>query len=329
MPHHDPEQIEDEALAWLMRTTSGNFSEQQQQALADWLSLSNAHRSAFEDAKNLWQGLGELRESPLIATHIAVSEINTARQQTYSAKRSTRFSRTVFAAAACMALFAVLFNAAGAWRLWQAEYRTAVGRQQTIVLADGSTVYLNSGSALDPDYSPEQRRIHLLAGEAEFVVSKDKKRPFIVVADGQEIKALGTDFLVRTQDQSVSVTVVESSVEVSQPASSAIAPVILHPGEHLSATTGRQPGSITAINSENARSWRFNRLIFESEPLDKVVAEINRYRNGRVFLGRPALAHYKVSGVFNIDELDALLNVINQTLPVKAVVLGGRYAVLY
>lgn len=337
MPHYNPDQIEDEALAWLMRTTSGNITAQQQQGLADWLNQSDAHRSAFEDAQNLWQGLGELRERPLIGKNrikptngVITPEKNAAQQQNSYAHHKALSPRMTFAAAACLALFAVLFNAVpNTWRLWQAEYHTAVGEQQTIILSDGSTVYLNSGSALDPDYSPEQRRIHLLAGEAEFVVSKDKNRPFIVVADGQEIKALGTDFLVRKQDQGIGVTVVESSVQVSQPELSAIAPVVLHPGEHLFSKTGQQPDPITTVDSDNARSWRFNRLIFESESLDKVIAEINRYRSGHVFLGRPSLANYRVSGVFNINELDTLLTVINKTLPVKSFALSERYVVLY
>lgn len=337
MPHYNPEQIEDEALAWLMRTTSGNITPQQQQGLSDWLSQSAAHRSAFEAAQNLWQGLGELRERPLISknriqttTRVITPEKNTAQQQNRYANRPVLPQRMTLAVAACLALLAVLVGAnSNVWRIWQAEYHTATGEQQTIVLSDGSTVYLNSGSALDPDYSPEQRRINLLEGEAEFVVSKDKNRPFIVVADGQEIKALGTDFIVRKQQQGVSVTVVESSVQVSHPDLSAITPVVLYPGEHLISKTGQQPGPITTVDLGNATSWRFNRLIFESESLDKVIAEINRYRNGHVFLGRPSLASYRVSGVFNINELGTLLTVINKTLPVKSVALSERYIVLY
>ncbi len=328
MPHDRPDQIEDEALVWLMRTTSGNITPQQQQGLADWLSQSTAHRSAFEATQNLWQGLGELRDRPLISKNRIQTTIGVITPEKNTIQQQNRYAtlRMSFAAAASLALFAVLFNMNP---IWQAEYRTAVGQQQTVILSDGSTVYLNSGSALDPDYSPEQRRVKLLAGEAEFVVSKDKSWPFIVVADEQEIKALGTDFMVRKQDQGISVTVIESSVQISQPELSAIAPVVLHPGEHLVSKTGQQPDPITTVDSDNARSWRFNRLIFESESLDKVIAEINRYRSGHVFLGRPSLASYRVSGVFNINELDTLLTVINKTLPIKSVALSGRYVVLY
>ena len=317
MPTNKPDQIEDEALAWLMRTTSGNFT--QQQELTNWLNQSTQHRLAFENAQQLWQGLGGLREHPLISK-------NRVQAKKHHSNHRVFLSRLSLAMAACLALIAVLFNINPAWH---AEYHTAVGEQQSISLADASTVYLNSGSAIDPDYSPEQRRIKLVAGEAEFVVSKDKSRPFIVVADGQEIKALGTDFIVKIQPQGISVTVIESSVQVSQPDLNTIIPVVLYPGQRIDSITGQSPSPISTVELSRANSWRFNRLIFESETLDNVIAEINRYRKGHIFLGRRSLANYRVSGVFNISELDKLLTVINKTLPVKSIALGERYRVLY
>ena len=317
MPNNKPDQIEDEALAWLMRTTSGNFT--QQQALNNWLNQSIQHRLAFENAQQLWQGLGGLREHPLINK-------NRVQAKKQHSNHRVFLSHMSLAMAACLALIAVLFNINPAWH---AEYHTAVGEQQSISLADASTVYLNSGSAIDPDYSPEQRRIKLVAGEAEFVVSKDKSRPFIVVADGQEIKALGTDFIVKIQPQGISVTVIESSVQISQPDMNTIVPVVLYPGQRIDSIVGQAPGPVSTVELSRANSWRFNRLIFESETLDNVIAEINRYRKGHIFLGRRSLANYRVSGVFNISELDNLLTVINKTLPIKSIALGERYRVLY
>lgn len=214
-------------------------------------------------------------------------------------------------------------------RLWNADYQTAIGEQQTVTLADGSSVYLNAASALNQSYSREQRRIELLAGEAEFKVSKDKGRVFIVVADNQEIKALGTDFVVKVTGQGIKVSVVESAVQVSQPGQSSIEPVTVNTGEQVNIPAGQRPDPIAAINITHASPWRSNRLIFESEPLAQVVEDINRYRPGHVFLSHPSLGNLKVSGVFSIQEIDSLLGVIGKTLPVKSVALGKRYVVLY
>lgn len=196
-------------------------------------------------------------------------------------------------------------------------------------MADGSIVYLNSASALDTDFSVHERRIKLVAGEAEFVVRKDPSRPFVVIADGQVIKALGTDFIVQKHSLGVRVTVIESAVQVTQPEWPAIRPVVLHPGEQIYALFGQQPGSVLSVKADRIQSWRKNRLIFESETLNKVIEEINRYRPGHVFLAEEALAKYRVSGVSNIDQIDQVLAVIDKTLPVKSVSLGKRFVLLY
>jgi len=232
-------------------------------------------------------------------------------------------------AAACLALVAVLCpTMTSTLRLWNADYQTATGEQQTVTLSDGSSVYLNAASALNQNYSPGQRRIEMLAGEAEFKVSKDKSRPFIVVADNQEIKALGTDFVVKITSQGIKVSVVESAVQVSQHGQSGVAPVPVHTGEQVYIPAGQRPDPIAAMNISHASPWRSNRLIFESEPLAQVVEDINRYRPGHVFLS-PSLGELRVSGVFSIQEIDNLLGVIGKTLPVKSVALAGSYVVLY
>jgi transmembrane sensor len=368
MPSKHDGQIEDEALAWLIRTTSGEMTPQLEQSLADWLAQNSTHSLAYAEAQELWQGLGKLRERPVVAENLAQLRVvrqgfpehsrraHHERNQKHTVcsapapqalplvveglnktflkpspvtKHTFPFSQLMLVAA-CLAMVAVLCpTMTSTLQLWNADYQTAIGEQQTVTLADGSSVYLNSASALNQSYSREQRRIELLAGEAEFKVSKDKDRAFIVVADNQEIKALGTDFVVKMTEHSIKVSVVESAVQVSEPTQSSIDPVTVHTGEQVNIPGGQRPDPVTAINIHHASPWRSNRLIFESEPLSQVVEDINRYRPGHVFLSRPSLGNLKVSGVFSIQEIDNLLGVIGKTLPVKSVALGERYVVLY
>ncbi len=338
MPSKHDGQIEDEALAWLIRATSGEMTLQQERSLADWLAQSPAHQLAYSEAQELWQGLGQLQDRPVVADNLAkmkVERVSPANATIHLIKPSTYAKRTfplsqLTLAAACLTLVAVLCpTMTSTLRLWNADYQTATGEQQTVILADGSSVYLNAASALNQSYSREQRRIELLAGEAEFKVTKDKGRPFIVVADNQEIKALGTDFVVKMTGNGIKVSVVESAVQVSQPGQTSIEPVTVHTGEQVNIPTGQRPDMVEAMNISHASPWRSNRLIFESEPLSQVVEDINRYRPGHVFLSRPSLGELRVSGVFSVQEIDNLLGVIGKTLPVKSVALGERYVVLY
>jgi transmembrane sensor len=337
MPPNNDGSIEDEALAWLITATSGGMPPQQERSLADWLAQNPAHQQAYAEAQVLWQGLGQLQERPFVAENLAkmeVERVSPANATVHPIKPSAYAKHTfplsqLMLVAACLAMVAVLCpTMTSTLRLWNADYHTAIGEQQTLTLADGSSVYLNAASALNQNYSPGQRRVELLAGEAEFKVNKDQSRPFVVVADNQEIKALGTDFVVKITSQDIKVSVVESAVQVSQPGRPGIEPVIVHTGEQVNIPAGHRPDPIAAINITHASPWRSNRLIFESEPLFQVVEDINRYRPGHVLLS-PSLGELRVSGVFSIQEIDNLLGVIGKTLPVRSVSVADKYVVLY
>lgn len=340
MPPDNNETLEDEALVWLARMTSGEFGLAQERELERWLAQSENRRRALAEAFDLWQALGRLQDSEVIARYLDKNDETGADSKSFHVtlkagpkqpkpagkKRTSRWAP--LAVAACLILLVGWLNPYAGIQPWLADYRTAIGARQTVQLADGSLIYLNSGSALNTRYTPEARRVELISGEAEFVVGKNPGRPFIVTAGGHEIQALGTEFIVRKQSREISVTVVESAVQVAQPDYPAIGAVVLQPGEQVRASAGQRPGAVVLVKLEKVRAWRNNRLIFESEPLDKVVEEINRYRPGRVILADKTLAAHRVSGVFDIDRIDRILAVISQTLPVKSAAIGN-YVMLY
>ncbi len=72
------------------------------------------------------------------------------------------------------------------------------GEKANITLADGSLVWINSGSSLTYNnaFNQKERKV-FLEGEAYFEVAKDPKRPFIVHTRDMDIEALGTAFNVR------------------------------------------------------------------------------------------------------------------------------------
>lgn len=339
MPPDNNETLEDEALIWLACMTSGEFGLTQERELERWLAQGENRRRAFAEAFDLWQALGRIQDSKVIARYLDKNgkagtdnkshptlKVGPKQPKPTGKKRTSRWAP--LAVAACLILLVGWLNPYAGIQPWLADYRTAIGARQTVKLADGSRIYLNSGSALNARYTTEARRVELISGEAEFVVGKNPGRPFIVTAGGHEIKALGTEFIVHKQSREISVTVVESAVQVAQPDYPGIEVIVLHPGEQVRAAVGQRHGVVVPVKIEKVRAWRDNRLIFESEPLDKVVEEINRYRPGRVVLADKSLAAHRVSGVFDIDRIDRILAVISQTLPVKSAGIGN-YVMLY
>lgn len=93
-------------------------------------------------------------------------------------------------------------------------YSTAIGEQRSIRLDDGSTLDLNSQSAVRVRFSEHERTIELVHGQALFRVAKDQSRPFVVATDNTHVRAVGTEFDVYRKSSGTVVTVLEGRVAV-------------------------------------------------------------------------------------------------------------------
>lgn len=308
-----PDSIQEAAYLWVAKMTSGNVDQAQLRQLQNWLAENPVHQQAYNVAINLWQQLGQLNVSSTMPT------IPTSR-------RRRRYSRRLIASAASL-VGLLLLAQPSLIRTLQADYTTASGESKTVQLSDGSTVYLNTASAIAVDYSAERRGIRLLAGEAEFVVQKNPDRPFVVTAGNETIKALGTAFMVKNHQQEVTVTMLENRVEISVP--QVKQPIVLNPGEQISYQKQQSLQAVHKVDIQKATAWRRGKLVFESTPLKTVIEEINRYHPGVVRLVGTEHAQLPVSGVFDLQQLDRLLGVIEHTLAVKSTRIGEQLVLIY
>lgn len=130
----------------------------------------------------------------------------------------TRALKVSFAIAAGVAV-------AGGWWLaasrnaFAQTYATTAGGYERVTLPDGSVIALNANSRVDVRYSSAERRVSLIGGEAQFNVTKNKQRPFIVGVGGISVRAVGTAFNVRMEPGEVEVLVTEGRVQVERTSS--------------------------------------------------------------------------------------------------------------
>src|SRR3546814_12625198 len=83
------------------------------------------------------------------------------------------------------------------------------------------------------------RRVILRRGEASFEVAHNVQRPFVVSAEGLDVRAVGTAFVVGIEDGGVEVTVEEGVVAVGGAASGSPRPRYLRRHEQfVAAQTG-------------------------------------------------------------------------------------------
>ena len=305
--NHD---IDTQAAEWVVRLDSPDVTPEDRARLEAWLSQDPLHEAAFRLASQAWrkvEDLGRANREARAAGPRAVAAFEPANRP------GARRRGAVYAAAASL-LVAIVAGALFLHPGDAADYRTATGELRLVVLADGSSVHLNTASAIAVRYGRKERRIELIEGEAVFTVvtASDGAGPFVVEADGGTIRALGTEFAVRRDQGAVDVTVIEHSVEVSlkperagRPAASAV----VSSGESLRYSQGGL-GPLVPVRLSHAAAWRDGRLVFDRVPLEDVVAELNRYRSERIVVGDKAMAAREVSGVFRIDDLDGAVEAL-------------------
>ncbi|WP_342310610.1 FecR family protein [Burkholderia pyrrocinia] len=190
--------------------------------------------------------------------------------------------------------------------------QTAVGEHRDWSLADGSRLALNTGSSARVEWHVRSRRLSIERGEASIEVAHSPYRPLVTYAGDVTIHDIGTTFAVRRGTADVRIGVESGSVAV---AVGAHAPVTLQPNQSV-VVEGARIGMPQRFDPADALGWRDGRLVFDGTPLSVAIAEIRRYRTAPVDLD-PRVANLRLSGQFNTDNVDALLDMLPGVLPLK------------
>ena len=308
-----------QAAAWFARLRSGRMSAEERAAFDSWLGQHPTHEQAFQELGALWE------DPDLLEAAVELDE--TLRPALSEGPAHRLWPRIVVGAAVLLLVSVVaLYQWDVALRL-RSVYVTAAGERHTLLLADRSTVTLNTRSAVATSYKADLRHVTLLKGEALFRVEPDKSRPFLVEHQGVVARAVGTAFVVRERRDGVQVSVIEGVVAV-QPARHAGSPVTLTAGQQVVMGTNGT-ASVQAINSDIAMQWTQGRLVFDTTPLSEVLEEIARYHPGYIGLWNSNLADLRVSGSYNLSNTSQILTTLTQTLPVHMTRLTDHFVVFH
>ena len=305
----------DAAIAWQLSLDSG--SAQEHEAFARWHAADEEHARA-------WRQLGMLDQRFSVASGPARAALLQSRVSIRRRLRKIGSGLASLVAVIGLALFA------GERYLpldyWLADQRTATGEQRTLRLADGTVINLNTHSALDVRFDAKQRRIVLQEGEILVETGHNDPRPFIVETREGRMRALGTRFLVKREDQGTRLSVLKSAVAAHPQATDE--EQILREGQQvLMRRDGLGP--LLAL-SPGADAWTRGMLVVDNARLEDLVHELGRYRRG--YLGvEPQVADLRITGSFPLHNTDLALTALLPTLPVQVehhtkwwVVVGPR-----
>ncbi len=196
--------------------------------------------------------------------------------------------------------------------------RTQAAEVKTIVLADGTTVKINSGSSLKypAQFNAGTREVYL-SGEAFFEVHKDAAHPFIVHTDQVAVKVLGTEFDVKAyaNDAFTETTLIRGKVSVSLKNNSDQT-FILKPNNKFTLSNGK--GNISHLGLFNGArtdkiietAWLNHELIFKNNRFDEVAKLFERWYGVKVNFKENDLKAVEFTAHFGKESLTEALDVL-------------------
>ena len=319
---------EDMAADWFCRLNGarGEAHAGVEREFRQWLNEDPRHAEAFANVSAAWDVVGQHAAEPEIVTlrQSALADVRSAAQSRWHVSPRWRVAAIAAYAAAALLLVCGYYYVSHAPPKGK-QYATQIGQREALTLADNSHVDIDADSAVSIALGHDLRLIHLEQGQAYFQVAHDRKRPFIVEVNGQQVIATGTAFNVEAINGGVRVTLVEGHVVVRQAPDSGAADAEegtiiakLSPGDQLTDVSG----AIARLNhTENLLSitaWREGKLIFNNDRLADIVARMKHYSTTQIVITDPSIANLRVSGVFNAGDIPALVGALKRFFPIEA-----------
>ena len=301
-------EIEERAADWLQRRRYWkNWSEDDQKALDAWLSQSMNHAVAF------WRLESTLDRAERLSVLRPMSPDRPLDRS--ASHRGGSSLRLAIAAGAFVAAAVIGYSM---WEMPRAPagqlYATGLGGRATVKLTDGSSIELNTNTAIRADVRAGKRYVSIEKGEAFFDIVHDAKNPFVVDVDGRRITDLGTKFAVRDEPGRVEVTLLEGRASIAsvRPDTQAHA-AVLTPGDVAVATADSlsveqkpKPFLVKEL------SWRHGLLVFDGAPLSDVATELNRYSAAKIVLSGNDVGKLTIDATVPTDDVHAFTRVARE-----------------
>ena len=300
------------AADWLERREREDWNDADQAALDVWLAQSPANLIAYLRVDDVWtraDRLTALRGATPDAAHSGV----------WFAKPIVKRTVAALVAVAIVATASAFYLS----RPREQIYATAIGGHQTVALADGSQIELNTDTVLRVVSHGQQRQAWLDKGEAYFQIKHDAAHPFIVMAAGHRLTDLGTEFLVREGAGRLEVALMKGRVRLDaadawmQPHSALLTPGDVAIASADAMSVAKKP----AQNLANELGWRRGVLVFKYATLADAANEFNRYNREKLFVADDA-AKLTIVGTFRANDVAAFTGLAQEVFRVRVEIRG-------
>ena len=297
--------INAQAASWIARSLHESWSERDRQAFDAWFAQSPSHQIAYWRLESAWS---------------ETNRLTALRAQPESAPSTARARSTIYKAVAAIMLVAALGGLGQ--RYYEktansaATYSTPLGERKLLTLADGTQIELNTDTEIKASLIGAERKIWIEKGEAYFRVKHDPAHPFVVVAAGQNIVDIGTEFVVRRMSGALRVAVLEGRVGFGNAKGRAAeelesGDVATARNDSISVTHGPLSDIVSGL------SWRQGKLVFHHTPLLDAAAEFNRYNHEKLVVSDAAAGEITINGVFSTSDIHAFARLAHAVLGLR------------
>jgi ferric-dicitrate binding protein FerR (iron transport regulator) len=199
------------------------------------------------------------------------------------------------------------------------EKHNARGTKSTIVLPDGSTIWLNADSKIKypAAFAGPLREVYL-SGEAFFDVAKDPQKPFVIHLSKGTVKVLGTSFNIRAYENE---KLIETSVATGRvafiPARSTTLQqpdtIYITPNNKVRYSLNDDQVNLEPTAAAEDKAWTEGKLIFKALTLEEIATALERNFGKKAVFVDEAPKHYRLTGAFENNSLEDILFYLSKT----------------
>jgi transmembrane sensor len=188
-------------------------------------------------------------------------------------------------------------------------------------LPDGSIVTLNKNASISyPKSFKGKTREVVLNGEAFFNITPNKKKPFIIEANGVEVKVVGTSFNVKTGKEKTEVIVETGIVEVSKNKNV----IRLSPKEKAVVNDNSEKPIKENTTDLLYNYYRSNEFECINIPLWRVIEVLNEAYGSQIVIDNPQIKDLRFRTNLINQSLDDNLAIIAETLDIEIEKKGSK-----
>jgi transmembrane sensor len=314
---------EDRSWELISKYFGNELNEEEEKELSLWLDADPNNRKELENTRKLWE-ISDQKEMSAFNTD------NGWRKMHYRIRSSSdtrtdskrKVYMTLYKVAASLLILLAIAYFIG-YIVGKQDYIKYTASQRMkdnpIILADGTKVYLNAGAELSyPKKFRSDNRTVKLVGEAFFEVTRNEKQPFIIQTPKAHIQVLGTSFnvLACNNCDSVQVAVKTGIVALSNPKGTKKFNISKGNTGVIFANQNQFKLTTTDINM-NSFAWKTGSIIFKDSRLSYVTQTLERIFGEKIILDNEKIKNCAISADFKDEDLTKILESIGTTYGLK------------